>query len=535
MSYFINNDWTKGRYRELNISRVRCGDPAVRSVLCCTVLGLCSMLFILSVWSSNIQVSLRSYVFHFDKQQPVLHIVSDKFLSFGLDTSLLRKMDDLPIGQQKFINLARHLSPAFVRVGGTSADCLIFVQNQMEQNSSEKILSPVDDQDISNFTISGADLLAIYDFTVKSELRMIFDLNVLLRNPDGSWNDNNAQEIIAFAKNQGMTLDWQLGNEPNSFKHVFDVTLPATELAKDYDHLRQLLNEAGYIDSILVGPEVNHVGESNDMGELYVKAFLSSQKNTVNYVTWHQYYLNGRNAKVNDFVALSTFNWLPVQIHSMKQFIIESGKDVSMWLSETSTAFGGGAPGLSDRFVAGFLWLDKLGYSASAGLDVVTRQSLFGGNYAMVSPNLEPNPDWWISVFYKQFVSERVLKLSKSNNFSSVRLYAHCTSKNALISRVPAVTIYGMNIEKTATHIHIPELFVQNSKTTILYYSLSADHLQSSEIKLNGETEALKLQPNGDLPPFRPVILDPTYPIVLPPYSIVFMIIHGIDVPACSA
>jgi len=110
------------------------------------------------------------------------------------------------------------------------------------------------------------------------------------------------------------------------------VTIPATELAKDYDHLRQLLNEAGYIDSILVGPEVNHVGDSNEMGELYAKTFLSNQKNTVNYVTWHQYYLNGREAKVNDFVKPFTFNWLSAQINSMKQFIAESGKDVSMWL-----------------------------------------------------------------------------------------------------------------------------------------------------------------------------------------------------------
>lgn len=90
----------------------------------------------------------------------------------------------------------------------------------MEQSSSEKILSPVDGQDISNFTISGADLLAVYDFAAKSELRMIFDLNVLLRNPDGSWNDTNAQEIIAFTKNQGMTLDWQLGNGKESYKNV---------------------------------------------------------------------------------------------------------------------------------------------------------------------------------------------------------------------------------------------------------------------------------------------------------------------------
>jgi len=110
---------------------------------------------------------------------------------------------------------------------------------------------------------------------------------------------------------QSLILISSMFLEPNSFKHVFNVTIPATELAKDYDHLRQLLNEAGYIDSILVGPEVNHVGESNEMGELYAKTFLSNQKNTVNYVTWHQYYLNGREAKVNDFVKPLTFNWLP--------------------------------------------------------------------------------------------------------------------------------------------------------------------------------------------------------------------------------
>lgn len=63
-------------------------------------------------------------------------------------------------------------------------------------------------------------------------------------------------------------------------------------------------------------------------------------------------------------------------------------------------------------------------------------------------------------------------------------------------------------------------------------YKLYSFH---SEIKLNSETETLKLRPNGDLPPFRPVILDPINPVILPPYSIVFMIIHGINVPACSA
>lgn len=41
---------------------------------------------------------------------------------------------------------------------------------------------------------------------------MIFDLNVLIRNINGSWNDINAKNIISFAKNKNMKIDWQLGN-----------------------------------------------------------------------------------------------------------------------------------------------------------------------------------------------------------------------------------------------------------------------------------------------------------------------------------
>lgn len=104
----------------------------VRSILCCTTLGLCSTLLILSLWSSNIYTpTIHTHVLQLDRQQSVLHITSDKFLSFGLDTSLLRNMTNLPVKQKEFINLARHLSPAYVRVGGTSADCLIFDQNQV--------------------------------------------------------------------------------------------------------------------------------------------------------------------------------------------------------------------------------------------------------------------------------------------------------------------------------------------------------------------------------------------------------------------
>lgn len=155
----------------------------------------------------------------------------------------------------------------------------------------------------------------------------------------------------------------------------------------------------------------------------------------------------------------------------------------NLFVAETSTAYGGGAPKLSDRFVAGFLWLDKLGYSASTGVNVVTRQSLFGGNYAMIGSDLIPNPDWWVSIVYKKFVSEKVLKLSPIP-LEYLRLYAHCTPKKAWTSRVPAITIYGINLANFPVHVTIQGIPVFHRNAKVYLYALTSDKLQSRYVKI---------------------------------------------------
>jgi len=89
-----------------------------------------TLYFIFLVFSQlNLSQSLskgKKYIFFLNPKQPLLHTTSTKFLSFSLDTFVLRKMNKLPISDERFINLARLLSPAYVRIGGTSADCLFF-------------------------------------------------------------------------------------------------------------------------------------------------------------------------------------------------------------------------------------------------------------------------------------------------------------------------------------------------------------------------------------------------------------------------
>ena len=49
-----------------------------------------------------------------------------------------------------------------------------------------------------------------------------------------------------------------------------------------------------------------------------------------------------------------------------------------MWLGETGSAVGGGAANVSDVFVAGFQFVDKLGQLAAAGHSLMFRQTLCG-------------------------------------------------------------------------------------------------------------------------------------------------------------
>lgn len=163
------------------------------------------------------------------------------------------------------------------------------------------------------------------------------------------------------------------------------------------------------------------------------------------------------------------FNFL-----SLKKILI-----LYLFSAETSTAYGGGAPNLSDRFVGGFLWLDKLGYSASAGLQIVIRQSFYGGNYAMIGQDLNPNPDWWVSVIYKELVSEKVLNFKAIDLDETTRIYAHCTAKKSLINRAPAVTLFGINLHPTK-NINLALYDKKfDKKKTMFVYSLHADSLQS--------------------------------------------------------
>lgn len=61
------------------------------------------------------------------------------------------------------------------------------------------------------FLCLGEEWLEIYTFAKQSKLKVLFDLNVLLRK-NSNWDWSNAEQLLDFSAENRMDLDWQLGN-----------------------------------------------------------------------------------------------------------------------------------------------------------------------------------------------------------------------------------------------------------------------------------------------------------------------------------
>ncbi|XP_069781955.1 heparanase isoform X2 [Narcine bancroftii] len=376
--------------------------------------------------------------------------VSPRFLSVALDASLLRQRALDVLRSQKLITLASALSPGYLRFGGTEADFILFDPNLFlsykhglkSPNAEEHLihlwsvkaalmLKNKFKKNLKNITISGGSLDMLYNFANSSGLHLIYSLNALLRK-NNAWDSSNAQMLLQYCASKQYNMSWELGNEPNSFRKKAGIKISGTQLGKDFQHLSILLHKYKTFNHTgLYGPDIGQPRNRPIISML--KGFLDTGGKVLDAVTWHHYYVNGRNTSLKDFLSPQVLNSLARKINQVLKVVAKTVPGKKVWLGETSSAFGGGAPDLSDTFVAGFLWLDKLGLSAKLGIDVVIRQVLVGASYyQLVDWHLDPLPDYWLSLIYKKLVGTKVLNASAAHgggqNKTTLRVYMHCTN-----------------------------------------------------------------------------------------------------------
>jgi hypothetical protein len=187
-----------------------------------------------------------------------------------------------------------------------------------------------------------------------------------------------------------------------------------------------------------------------------------------------------------------------------------------MWLTETAEAACGGNPWAS-TFLDTFRYLDQLGRLARAGVQVVAHNTLAASDYGLLDEKtLRPRPNYWAALLWRRLMGTIVLDAGVHDG---MHLYAHCRRDVR-----GAVALLAINTDRTnAVTLRLP---VASER-----YTLSADHLQSTEVKLNGT--ALELGPNDDLPRFA-AETSPPGALEIGPATITFLTVGVAKNPACD-
>ncbi|XP_041986990.1 heparanase-like [Aricia agestis] len=499
-----------------------------RLVLTCAIFLCCNTALL--VFFVKFNIGERCYI-TINKDESIPAVLPENFLSIGIDTSQVQHHNTLDFSNKRFGELAAALAPARVRLGGTLSDLLIFSADENPPLPCQHYVHTSNDSahpPLECFYLTGSKWTQINEFCKATNLKLLFTFNVLMRNEHG-WNSHNALEILKYSHEKKYDIDWQLGNEPNSFHHVFNVTITPQVLAHDFKKLRKLLNTNGYKKSLLVGPDTTRPQEHQPNCLKYMVEFLGNGSHSISVRSWHQYYLNSRTATLEEFWNPKTFDLLKEQIETMQSHT-KDYNNIPMWLTETSTSYGGGAPGLSNTYAGSPLWVDKLGLAARYNITSVFRQSFYGGNYSMIDHDFEPLPDWWISVLYKKLVGSKVLNLTcKCSQYQ--RMYAHCANTK-YTSDPTAITIYAVNLQLEKAKFLLNGTAFKSNNLDIDEYIISApsNNRKTKTILLNG----WPLQYESSVPNFKPNHIKYGNHISMPPYSIGFWVIKNTSVENCK-
>lgn len=441
------------------------------------------------------------------------------------------RVDPFDFTQSRLRTLAAGLAPAYLRIGGSEADKLLY---HMGDDPPGEAPEPY------HFVLTRDQWDGVADFADAVGFDLFFTLNAGpgSRDPDGAWTPENAQALVDYSATRGIDVAvWELGNELNGYLlvHGPDGAVSGTQYAADLLAVRDLLDEVG-VGGRIAGPSCAFWPEFGEMVP-FMEEFMAAGGDALDVVTWHYY---PQQSERCGFYSRPAFEdpYLMMQpdaldeVHQWATFVEElqapHAPDAEIWLGESGNAQCGGQVGVSDRFVAGFWWVDQLGLLARRGHRVAVRQALAGADYGLIDEyTLEPRPDYWASLLWKRLVGARVLDVSSPADTPLLRVYALCApSENG------AVTLLALNLDRDApATLVLPDLDGRDAAR----YVVTAEDLLGGRLWINGAEiswdggDALPdLSPEVDAGWREYGLLD------LPSASYAFVVFPRADAPACQ-
>ncbi|EOA95109.1 Heparanase-2, partial [Anas platyrhynchos] len=262
------------------------------------------------------------------------------------------------------------------------------------------------------------------------------------------------------------------------------------------------------------------------------------------------YYIDGRVAKVTDFLKTRLLDTLSDQIRKIQKVVNTYTPGKKIWLEGIGATSAGGMNNLSDSYAAGFLWLNTLGLLASQGIDVVVRHSFLDhGHNHLVDQNFNPLPDYWLSLLYKRLIGPKVLAIHVAGLQrkprpgrvirDKLRIYAHCTAVGQPRQQRSrghnyvrgSITLYIINLHRSRKKIKLAGTLRDKIVHQYLLQPYGKDGLHSKSVQLNGQP--LAMVDDGTLPELKPRPLRAGRTLVIPPLTMSFYVVKNVNALAC--
>ncbi|NXD14718.1 HPSE2 protein, partial [Nothocercus nigrocapillus] len=435
---------------------------------------------------------------------------------------------DIALDKQKGCKIAQH------------PDIMLELQREKAAQMHLVLLKEQFSNTYSNLTLTARSLDKLYNFADCSGLHLIFALNALRRNPNNSWNSSNALSLLKYSASKKYNISWELGNEPNNYRTLIGRSVNGSQLGKDYMQLRSLLQLIRtYSRANLYGP---NIGRPRKNVIALLEGFMKVAGSVVDAVTWQHYYIDGRVAKVTDFLKTRLLDTLSDQIRKIQKVVNTYTPGKKIWLEGVGATSAGGMNNLSDSYAAGFLWLNTLGLLASQGIDVVVRHSFLDhGHNHLVDQNFNPLPDYWLSLLYKRLIGPKVLAIHVAGLQrkprpgrvirDKLRIYAHCTSYHNHNYVRGSITLYIINLHRSRKKIKLAGTLRDKIVHQYLLQPYGKDGLHSKSVQLNGQP--LAMVDDGTLPELKPRPLRAGRTLVIPPLTMSFYVVKNVNALAC--
>lgn len=163
----------------------------------------------------------------------------DEFLSITIDAGLAGHWNEFDFNSPLINTLAKGLSPAFFRYGGTSEDETSYDTNGNITNSK-----------LSENTLNMTQFSMLANFARDNNWKLVFGLNAQQRFENNTWNPQNARDLMLKVIESGtddLIYGYELGNEPDLYdRHSDFMNVSAQQLANDFVTLYHLIHDDVY-------------------------------------------------------------------------------------------------------------------------------------------------------------------------------------------------------------------------------------------------------------------------------------------------